>query len=165
MARGRARRDFEALERRRHEAATLLTRGLPQAEVSRRLGVTRQSVSRWVKTLAQRGRRGLRRAGRAGRPPKLTAADRRRLERALKAGPETHGYATGLWTLARVAKLIETQCGIRYSKTRIWQLLRALGWSCQRPTGRARQRDEAAIRRWQRREWPRLKKTPQPKGA
>jgi hypothetical protein len=37
-------------------------------------------------------------------------------------------------------------------------LLRTIGWSCQRPTGQARQRAEAAIRHWKRRQWPRLKK-------
>lgn len=151
-------RDFEALEQRRYKAATLLRQGVWPAEVARRLGVSRQSVSRWAKALAEQGRQGLQRAKRAGRPPTLTAADLKRVVRALKAGPEAQGYATGLWTLPRVAKLIETACGVRFGTTRVWQLLHALGWSCQRPTGRARERDEAAIRRWKRIEWPRLKK-------
>lgn len=159
------RRDFDALEQRRREAATLLRQGLRPAEVARRLGVSRQSVSRWTQTLAAHGRKGLRRAGRVGRAPRLMPADLTRIERALKAGPEAQGYATGLWNLPRVAKLIETDCGVRFGKTRVWQLLRALGWSCQRPTGQARERDEAAIRRWKRVEWPRLKKTPPPKAA
>lgn len=152
-------RDFAALEQRRREAATLLRQGVWPAEVARRLGVSRQSVSRWAKTVAEHGRQGLRRAKRAGRPPALTAVDLQRVVRALKAGPEAQGYATGLWTLPRVAKLLETECGVRFGKTRVWQLLRALGWSCQRPTGQARERDEAAIRRWKQAEWPRLKKT------
>ncbi len=153
-------RDFEALERRRLEAVRLLRQGMRPAEVARQTGVSRQSVHRWQQTLKQTGLRGLRRTRRAGRPPQLAATDLRRVERALRAGPEAQGYATGLWTLARVAKLIETQCGVRYTLPRVWQLLRALGWSCQRPTGQARERDDAAIRRWKRVEWPRLKKTP-----
>lgn len=158
-------RDFDALEQRRREAATLLRQGVRPAEVARRLGVTRQSVSRWATTIAEHGRKGLRQAGRAGRVPRLRPLDLKRVERALKAGPEAQGYATGLWNLPRVAKLIETECGARFGKTRVWQLLRALGWSCQRPTGQARERDEVAIRRWKRVEWPRLKKTPLPKAA
>lgn len=160
MARSPHIRDFEALERRRVEAVRLLRQGMKPAEVARQTGVSRQSVHRWQQTLTQAGLRGLRRARRAGRPPQLTAVDLRRVEHALQRGPEAQGYATGLWTLARVAKLIETQCGVRYTLPRVWQLLRALGWSCQRPTGRARERDEAAIRRWKQVEWPRLKKTP-----
>lgn len=165
MAHAGSRRDFEALERHRRNAAILLGQGVRPAEVARQVGVTRQSVSRWAKTMAEHGRRGLRRARRAGRPPMLTPADLRRVERALKAGPEAHGYATQLWTLARVAKLIEAQCGVRYSKPWVWHLLGCLGWSCQRPTGQARERDEAAIRRWKRVEWPRLKKTLPSKAA
>lgn len=165
MAHAAVARDFDAMERRRFEAARLLKQGVWPAEVARRLGVSRQSVHRWQQSLAQQGRRGLRQVGRAGRPPKLTEADLRSLKQALTAGPDAHGYATGLWTLKRVAALIETQCGVRYSQARVWQLLRALGWSCQRPTGQARQRDEAAIRRWKRTEWPRVKQTPPPKAA
>ena len=165
MARAAARRDFTALEQRRLEAARLFKQGVWPAEVARRLGVSRQSVHRWQQRLAQEGRRGLRKAGRAGRPPKLTTTDLRTLTRALTAGPEAQGYATGLWTLKRVAQLIETQWRIRYSQPRVWQLLRQLGWSCQRPTGQARERDEVAIRRWKRTTWPTLKKTPRLKAA
>jgi putative transposase len=165
MARAGATRDFTAMEQRRFEAAQLLKQGVWPAEIARRLGVSRQSVHRWQQSLAQEGRRGLRQAGRAGRRPKLTPADLQWLTRALTAGPEAHGYAMGLWTLKRVAQLIETQYGVRYSQPRVWQILRALGWSCQRPTGQARQRDEAAIRDWKRTQWPRLKKTPPPKAA
>lgn len=165
MARAGAARDFDAMEQRRFEAARLFKQGAWPAEVARRLGVSRQSVHRWQQSLAQQGRRGLRRAGRAGRPPKLTEADLRNLKRALGAGPEAYGHATGLWTLKRVAQLIETQWGVRYSQPRVWQILRALGWSCQRPTGQARQRDEAAIRAWKRTQWPRLKKTLPPKAG
>jgi transposase len=165
MARAGATRDFDAMEQRRFEAARLFKQGVWPAEVARRLGVSRQSVHRWQQSLAQQGRRGLRQAGRAGRPPKLTPADLHWLTRALTAGPEAHGYAMGLWTLKRVAQLIEQQCGVRYSQPRVWQILRALGWSCQRPTGQARQRDEAAIRDWKRTQWPRLKKTLPPKAA
>ncbi len=165
MARAPRSRDFDAMEQRRFEAARLLKQGVWPAEVARQLGVSRQSVHRWQHSLAEQGRRGLRQVGRAGRPPKLTAANLQWLKRALTAGPEAHGSAMGLWTLKRVAQLIERQWGVRYSQPRVWQILRALGWSCQRPTGQARQRDEAAIRDWKQREWPRLKKTPRPKAA
>jgi putative transposase len=164
MARART-RDFDAMEQRRFEAARLLKQGVWPAEVARRLGVSRQSVHRWQQSLTQHGRRGLRQVGRAGRPPKLTPTDVQWLKRALTAGPEAHGHAMGLWTLKRVAQLIETQFGVRYSQPRVWQILRKLGWSCQRPTGQARQRDEAAIRDWKRTQWPTLKKTPRPKAA
>jgi transposase len=154
-------RDFEALERRRLQAADLLRQGLSQAEVARRVGAHRQSVSQWAAVLREKGRKGLRKAGRAGRPPKLSAEDRKRMERGLKRGPEALGYATSLWTSARVAHLIEQECGIRYATGHAWRVLRQLGWTPQRPVGRALERDEEKIRRWKKQRWPEIKKKPE----
>lgn len=159
------RRDFTALERRRVEAAGLLRAGLNQSEVARRVEVHRQSVSRWARELEESGVRGLRKAGRTGRPPKLTAAQLRDLERALKRGPEAFGFASGLWTASRVRDLIEYRSGVRYHEAHVWRILRRLNWSCQRPSGRALERDEEAIRQWKKVGWPRTKKKPSASGA
>ncbi len=157
-------RDFGALEKRRMQAARLLEKGVSEAEVARRVGVHRQSVNRWAHVVQSDGRKGLKQAARAGRKPQLDKAQLRELERALKRGPEALGYDTGLWTLPRVAALIEERFAVAYHPGHVWKVLRALGWSCQRPTGKALERDEAAIRRWKRARWPALKKTPQNKG-
>jgi transposase len=154
------RRDFDKLEQRRMEAARLLEKGYSQSEVARRVGVHRQSVSQWVRQLQQGGRRGLKKAGRAGRKPRLSAEDLRRVESGLKRGPQALGYETSLWTSARVASLIEQECGVKYDPSQAWRILRQLGWSCQRPVGRALERDEDKIRRWKRERWPELKKSP-----
>ena len=155
--------DRPKLERRRLAAARLLAQGLSEAEVARRVGVHRQSVNRWAQQLAEGGRPALKRAPRTGRPPRLSAADLTRIGRALKRGPEALGYGTSLWTAWRVADLIERECGVRYSTVHAWRVLRALGWTPQRPAGRALERDEAAIRQWKRARWPALKKTPRAK--
>ena len=159
------RRDFAALEERRMEAARLLREGLSQSEVARRVGVHRQSVSRWVRELEQSGVRGLCRARRSGRPPKLSAAQLRDIERALKRGPETFGFATGLWTASRVRDLIEYRTGVRYHEAHVWRILRKLNWTCQRPVGRALERDEQAIQKWKKYRWPRIKKKRSASGA
>jgi transposase len=151
-------RDFEALAERRMEGAQLLRAGVSQSGVARRLGVHRQSVIRWARELERCGVRGLRKAGRAGRKPKLGAAQLRHLEQALKRGPEALGYHAGVWTAGRVGELIEQQTGVRYHQAHVWRILRKLGWTCQRPTGRAMERDEEAIRRWKKVDWPRVKK-------
>ena len=158
------RRDFEALEQRRLQAARLLRKGVSQSEVAREVGVHRQSVSRWARQLEREGRSGLKGAGRAGRKPRLGARDRARIAQGLKRGPEHLGYDTGLWTAARVAHLIEQECGVQYHPGHVWRLLRQLGWSYQRPTGRALERDEEAIRRWKRKRWPEIKKKPKKSG-
>jgi transposase len=88
----------------------------------------------------------------------LDANERKRLITALKAGALWQGYSSDLWALGRVGKLIETLTGQRYSESGVWRLLRRLGFSSQRPSGRATQRDEAAIRQWKTKRWPALKK-------
>jgi transposase len=156
-------RDFAALERRRFQGMRWLEKGLSQSEVARRLGVAPTSVSRWVRTLAAQGREGLKKAGRAGRKPRLSGEDLKRLEQGLLKGPEALGYETPLWTLWRVGHLIEQEFGVRYHKGHIWKILRQLKWSCQRPEGRARERNEKGIQHWKRVEWPRIKKKPKKK--
>ncbi len=74
------------------------------------------------------------------------------------------GYATQLWTARRVVELIEHECGAKYHPGYVGRILARLGWSCQRPVGRAWERDEAAIRRWKRERWPELKKKPKKRG-
>ena len=147
------------------DAARLLRTGVQPAEVARRVGVHRQSVGRWARQLESQGRMGLKKAGRAGRPPRLSAADLGRLEAGLERGPEALGYATGLWTTGRVAKLIEQEFGVTFHPGHVWRVLRQLGWSCQRPTGRAVERNEQRIRWWKTQRWPALKKKPARRGA
>jgi transposase len=159
------RRDFDALENRRLKAAALLRAGVSQSEVARRVGVHRQSVSRWDKELQASGIKGLKKAGRAGRKPLLSAADLRRLEAKLKRGPTARGYETELWTTSRVADLIEEEYGVRYHPAHVWRILQELGWSCQRPAKRALERDEEKIERWKKKRWPKLKKKPNERGA
>jgi transposase len=152
------------LQRRRLRGGRLLLRGETQAEVARRVGVTRTTVSDWNESLAEGGLEALKRRPR-GRPAGLDAAQRRELLKALTAGALAEGFPTELWTLARVGRLIERRFGRRYSESQVWRILMSLGFSCQRPSSKALERDEAAIRRWKRVRWPALKKTPQNKAA
>lgn len=146
------------LQRRRLRAGRLLLRGVGQAEVARRVGVTRTTVSDWNEKLDAGGLQSLQRRPR-GRPPGLDTAQRRALIECLKQGALAHGFATELWTLPRVGQLIERQFGRGYSESQVWRILMALGFSCQRPSGRALERNESAIKRWKHTRWPALKKT------
>ena len=70
--------------------------------------------------------------------PRLTDTQLRRVERALRRGPWADGFATDLWTLDRVATVIEAETGVTYHPGHVWKLLRdKLGWSRQRPARRA----------------------------
>ena|SRR5271157_5200540 len=159
------RRDFDALEKRRMEAIRLWESGLNQSEVARRVRVVRQTVVRWVAQYRERGEGALRKAGRAGRKPRLSQPERQRLEQLLLQGPERLGYETPLWTCPRVAHLIEQEFGVRYHEGHVWKVLVSLGWSPQRPVGRARERNEEPIRTWKKKTWSVIKKKPAGKAA
>jgi transposase len=149
----------EELECQRLEALVLLEAGHGPSEVARRLGVSPGAVSRWKRLSQQAGREGLKAKSHPGPRPKLTPQQRRELEELLLQGPVAHGYLTDLWTLKRVAEVIEKHFGVRYDLSGVWHVLRRLGWSCQKPEGRARERDKEAIARWRPHDWPRIKKS------
>jgi transposase len=156
-----ARRDFGGMDRRRKRAARMFEGGASQAEVARGLEVSRQSVSRWYADWQAGGTEALKGAGRAGRMPRLSDAQLRQVDRALRQGPQAHGFVTDLWTLDRVAQVIEAETGVRYHPGHVWKLLRdKLGWSRQRPARRAVERDDEAIARWVAEDWPRIKRGP-----
>jgi len=150
----------EELERRRRRALTLLVQGMMPVEVAKLIGVDRRSVRRWKATIRKDGEDGLRARPASGRPPKLLAKDKRKLEGLLLKGPLAAGFGTDLWTCPRVAELIEQRFEVRYHVDHVGRLLHDLGWSPQKPTRRAIERNEEAIRRWVREDWARVKKTP-----
>ncbi len=148
------------MEKRRLKAAQLFAQGKGPSEVARLLEVRRQSAHDWQQRWQNGGVAALRSRGAAGPKPKLSAEQRERIATALVEGPQAHGHLTAVWTLPRVARLIAQRTGRRYHPGHVWKLLRGLGFSCQQPTRRAIERDELAIARWQKVDWPRLKKKP-----
>jgi transposase len=142
-------------------AADMFARGKRQVDVVDKLGVSAQTASRWHRIFVAKGKKGLAGAGRAGRLPKLSDEQLAQVEQALLKGPRANGFPTQMWTLARVAEVIETLTGVRYGQTQTWTLLRErLRWSKQRPARRAVERDDAAIATWVKQDWPRIKKAP-----
>jgi len=155
------RRDLAALRQRRMRAARMFDRGARQVDVAATLGVSAQTASRWHRVWREGGRAALVDTGEVGRPRKLGDAQLAQVQAALLRGPQAHGYATDMWTLARVAEVIERVTGVRYAPTQTWTILRQrLGWSRQRPARRAVERDEEAIVAWVARDWPRIKRGP-----
>jgi len=154
------RRDFLGLERRRKQAARLFAAGkMIHAAIARELKVSRQSVTRWYREWRSGGASALRGAGRAGRKPKLEARQLRQVDKALRQGARAHGFDTDLWTLPRVAQVMERLTGVRYHPGHVWRVLGGMDWSLQRPAKQARERDPEKVKLWFRQRWPAVKKT------
>ena len=151
----------DLLEDRRRRALALWDTGLSLNEVGRRIQCAPSSVLRWL--LARRSRvapDALRVRFSPGRPLKLGTRQRRRLLRLLLRGAPAHGYRTQLWTTARIAEVIRREFSVAYHRDHVGRLMHSLNWSPQKPETRALERDEEAIERWKRKDWPRVKKTP-----
>jgi transposase len=73
------------------------------------------------------------------------------------AGALAEGFAKDLWTWPWVGELIKRRFIRSYGESQVWRILVSLGFSCQRPSGRALGRDEAAIKRWKLTRWSVLK--------
>jgi transposase len=137
------------MEERRMRAADVFETGVAPAEVARQVGVSHQIVSDWRNAWRRRGRDALRGAGRAGRLPKLSPELLEQVEMELAKRAEANGYPNDLWTLKRVAEVIERLTGVTYHPARVWYILRhSLNWSWQRPARGATERNEEAIRQW-----------------
>src|ERR1035441_6453166 len=155
------RRDFAAMQERRRRAARLFAAGKrSQAEIARELHISRQSVSRWFEAWRQHKPGWVGGPGWTGRRPKLEGAQFKQVDEALRQGAQAHGFGTDLWTLPRVAAVIERTTGVHSRSGHVWKILGAMEWSLQRPAKRARERNDEGRRLWMAKRGPAIKKKP-----
>jgi len=82
-----------------------------------------------------------------GRPAFLTIRQRRELVKQLEQGPPQN--RTGLWSTKEAKEYIHKKYNVTYTNVHVWELLKALGFSLQRPRPRHRKApDEAEIDRF-----------------
>jgi transposase len=134
----------------------LKRRGWYQRDIAEALDVSEEAISRWLARARDDGPEARRARPAPGHPPRLTQDQVRSLPEFLWHGPEAYGFRGQVWTCARIAKVIEWECGARYHKDHVGRLLKGLRRTPQQPIKRAIQRDEAAIDRWRAAVWPDL---------
>jgi transposase len=139
------------------QAAELFEQDLSNAEIGRRLQVSRQTVSGWYQTWREQGVAGLK-VHLPGPCCRLSQDQKEQILEALVQGPEANGYETPLWTLARITKLIAKLSGVSYHPGHVWYLMQDLDWTCQKPEPVARERNQAKIDGWLEEEFPEVKK-------
>jgi transposase len=152
-------------EGRRLRAWDLHQQGWSQKQIAIALGVTQGAVSQWIARGQVGGRDALRNRSRPGATPKLTLQQRARLPELLQRGAQAYGFLGDVWTQARIATVIKREFGVSYHVDHIGRLLRAMGWSVQKPIERASERNDAEIERWRSEKWPAIKKKPKARGA
>ncbi|MEA3402458.1 MAG: winged helix-turn-helix domain-containing protein [Armatimonadota bacterium] len=147
-------------------AAARFSEGQSLKTIAEALNVSYEAVRVWFHKWQQGGAQAVCAQKPRGPKPRLSPEQLEQLQDALLLGPVHWGYKTQLWTLERIADLIARVFDVRYHPSHVFKLLRGMGWSCQRPTRRAKERDEAAIEQWLDGDWPRIRKarwTPEPR--
>lgn len=154
-------------DHKRSIAANMVELGLEPGVIAASLGVDVQTVRAWRRKLLAGGREALRSRHSGGRPPRLDEAQKARLCQLLHQTPAECGFEQRyLWTQQLIADLIEREFAVRYHHDHVGVILKALGFTHQKPMRRARERDEQAIQAWREQAWPALlKKAPSPAGS
>jgi transposase len=145
-------------EARRRRAWLLKQQGWSQREIADALGISEGAVSQGMRRSREGGPEALRPRRHPGAARRLLPEQLAHLPDLLHRGAEAYGFRGQVWTRGRVAAIIRLEFGICYHPVHVGRLIKAMGWSPQKPARRARQRDEVAIARWRERTWPALKK-------
>jgi len=145
---------IEELEARRMQAGRYFNNGKTAYFIEQHFGVSSATAREW----RMRWQKGTLKAGHQGNTSKLTEAQKKDVAKHILKGPRAAGYATELWTLGRVTTLITKTQKVRYRPRSVWRLLHTIGFSCQKPMRRAKERSESRIKSWIQTEWPKLQK-------
>lgn len=94
----------------------------------------RRTVHETLRRFVERGIEAKDSINQTGRPPKLTSKQRKKLVLRLEQGPPYN--KGGLWTTKEVRELIRKEFGVKYTHSHVWELLKAAGFSLQRPRPR-----------------------------
>ena len=105
----------------------LAHRGRRVPAIADEVGVSEQTVRRWLGRFAERGLGGLADAARPGRPPTYSPQEVGEVVAASLTKPGDLGLPFGSWTLDRLAAYLNEEKGIAIKRSRIGEILAAEG--------------------------------------
>lgn len=127
-------------------------------DVADDISVHRNSLSAWLSLFRKGGDAALQVRTPPGRPCELSDKQVADIVQHVLKGALACGFETDLWTLPRVAQLIEQRHGVRYDPDHLSRLVRGWGLSWQKPHKRPIERNEQVIDQWLKQQWPGIKK-------
>ena len=150
--------DHTTLEEMRIRAVRSVQAGESPEVVARSMRINRRTIYGWLAQYRRGGWGALKAKPLLGRPPKLDARALQWIYNTItQKNPLQLKFAFALWTRAMVAKLIKDRFGVVVSANSVGRLLAQLGITCQKPLHRAQERDEALVKQWLRKDYPKIK--------
>lgn len=143
---------------RRIHAVLLNHQRHTSGQIARLLEAPRSKVSLWLGQYERYGWEALLEGHRSGRTKELTSPQLSQLDGLIDSGPIAYGFSSGVWTSPMIARVIEDEFAVHYHAGHVRKVLKALGFSIQRPRRKLVKADPVQQDRWQRYTYPRLKK-------
>ena len=116
-------------EYRRFQAWELYQKGWRQKDIAVAVGVTKGSISQWVKRAKAAGVDSLRHRKPPGARPRLTPEQRAQLPGLLPQGAESFGFRGDIWTQPRVTEVIRRQFQVSYYSSQVGRIPKECRWS------------------------------------
>lgn len=127
------RRNSESRYDHRLHAVLLVAQGMSCRQTATALGDAARSVEYWVHRFDNAGFAGLSDGERPGRPPRLSEAERKRVEQALRCSPADYGLAAQLWDGPLLSAFLKQKMGVTLHVRQCQRLFRQLGFRLRKP--------------------------------
>jgi transposase len=147
----------EFLEGCRIRAIELYKKGEKINDIAYFLGFHRGVVSKWISLFKKNGKKALLSKKANGPSYKLSEKEIKIILSFLYDDATLYGFETPLWTCRRVQQTIVKNINKKIHTTNIMRLFRKLNLSPQKPKRFSFQRNEKAVKKWLREEWPKIK--------
>jgi len=153
----------EVKEDIRRRAIRMIRQGHKQSEISRMLGVNKNSVTTWYSNYRKHGTKGLKekaRGHKTGEGRLLTPLQEKEVQNMITDKmPDQLKLPYGLWTRQAIRDLIKREYGIRIAIRTMGDYLHRWGFTPQKPKKRAYEQNPKAVQRWLKEEYPVISKS------
>ncbi len=132
---------------------------VPQFQIAKAVNLSPGRVSQILKFIKESGGQ-IPSPTYKGARMKLTDSQIEQLEDDLAQGAEANGFEGEIWTGKRISALIKEHFKVSYHPNHMPKLLRAMGYSLQKPRTEDFRKDPAEVEKWKKERLPAIKKSP-----
>lgn len=153
----------------RRQAVKMSQRSISNRKIAKHLEVDETTIGQWLKIHREGGLRALKlkkRGPKINKHLKLSIKQQAAIRRKITdKRPEQYKMPFALWSREAVTELIKADTGLELDRRLVGSYLRRWGFTPQRPTKQAYQRNDAKVKEWLEEEYPEIEKQAKEQGA